>query len=498
MEMMIVLLIVAVVAAATAPMVTKKMSGGLGIGDSPWLFTGDGRSITFNPAGLDDATVIIGAPAYNNVNANGSLTGAEHPRLVIAGGDNVAGLVFADENGQFSSVFDLLGSKVLMGSGAVGANSVAIGHAMQLGGNKNVTALGYNVQTNTEDSVVIGSGAIANKGCDGTNAPVVIGRDAQAGNAADALGATAIGGYSCVLGNYAVALGNQAKSSTKATALGYGARAGVTDDAATSSEQIAIGYNAVATGRYNIAIGTNAQATGINSIAIGSSSDTSPVKASENNQVVLGTESQHVYIPGDLIVGGNVMLGANANSRVYMRESNGVGNGHGVMYLFSNVTDNRFCGAQTPPAGTNGDITYEKFLSDRRLKNVGERFTAGLAELNKLDVYNYTFKKDKENTPRVGVMAQDLQKVFPNAVVKGDDGFLRIRMEDMFYAMINAIKELNTRVCEIVKNVTDINAKIDAQQKTIEEQQKTIKELQTQNAEFEKRLTKLENNKCKK
>ena len=504
MEMMIVLLIVAVVAAATAPMVTKKMSGGLGIGDSPWLFTGDGRSITFNPAGLDDATVIIGAPAYNNVNANGSLTGAEHPRLVIAGGDNVAGLVFADENGQFSSVFDLLGSKVLMGSGAVGANSVAIGHAMQLGGNKNVTALGYNVQTNTEDSVVIGSGAIANKGCDGTNAPVVIGRDAQAGNAADALGATAIGGYSCVLGNYAVALGNQAKSSTEATALGHSARAGVDDKGAavaTKKGQIAIGYNAVATGHYSIAIGTNAQAPGDNSIAIGSSSDTSPVTASEDNQVVLGTESQHVYIPGDLIVGGNVMLGANAQKKVHLREADGAR----FMYTFSSVVGDDKMKAVKETFKNNSGIDYSTFIkkmgtfsSDRRLKNVGERFTAGLAELNKLDVYNYTFKKDKENTPRVGVMAQDLQKVFPNAVVKGDDGFLRIRMEDMFYAMINAIKELNTRVCEIVKNVTDINAKIDAQQKTIEEQQKTIKELQAQNTEFEKRLTKLENNKCKK
>ena len=174
------------------------------------------------------------------------------------------------------------------------------------------------------------------------------------------------------------------------------------------------------------------------------------------------------------------------------------------MYTFSSVSkDEMKAGKET--FNNNSGIDYSTFIknmgtfsSDGRLKNVGERFTAGLAELNKLDVYNYTFKKDKENTPRVGVMAQDLQKVFPNAVVKGDDGFLRIRMEDMFYAMINAIKELNAKVCEIVKNVTDINAKIDAQQKTIEEQQKIIKELQAQNAEFEKRLTKLENNKCKK
>ena len=40
-------------------------------------------------------------------------------------------------------------------------------------------------------------------------------------------------------------------------------------------------------------------------------------------------------------------------------------------------------------------------------------------------------------------MAQDLEKIFPKAVFKGDDGFLRIRMEDMFYALVNAVKELD-------------------------------------------------------
>ena len=54
--------------------------------------------------------------------------------------------------------------------------------------------------------------------------------------------------------------------------------------------------------------------------------------------------------------------------------------------------------------------------SDRRLKNVGEVFTGGLNKIKQLKVYNYTFKEDENKTPRVGVIAQDLQKVFPDAV----------------------------------------------------------------------------------
>ena len=85
-------------------------------------------------------------------------------------------------------------------------------------------------------------------------------------------------------------------------------------------------------------------------------------------------------------------------------------------------------------------------VSDRRLKYVGKENTSGLDKIRQLKVFNYTFKKDEKKTPHVGVIAQDLQKVFPDAVKKGVDGFLTIRMENMFYAVINAIKELDSRV----------------------------------------------------
>ncbi len=109
-------------------------------------------------------------------------------------------------------------------------------------------------------------------------------------------------------------------------------------------------------------------------------------------------------------------------------------------------------------------------FSDRRLKNVGKEFAAGLAELKKLDLYHYTYKEDEYKTPHVGVMAQDLQKIFPDAVRKGEDGFLRIRMEDMFYAVINAVKELDSRVS------------------LLEQQQKRIDELEKRLADLEKKV----------
>ena len=88
--------------------------------------------------------------------------------------------------------------------------------------------------------------------------------------------------------------------------------------------------------------------------------------------------------------------------------------------------------------------------------------------LFQLKIFNFTYKKDPTKEPHVGVIAQDLQKVFPNAVKKGADGFLTIRMEDMFYAVINAIKELD--------------AKYQAQEKRIDALEKRIEKLEANKA----------------
>ena len=130
----------------------------------------------------------------------------------------------------------------------------------------------------------------------------------------------------------------------------------------------------------------------------------------------------------------------------------------------------------------NNKIWYK---SDRRLKNVGEKFTSGLEQIKKLDLYNFTFKADKNKTPQVGVIAQDLQKVFPNAVWKGEDGYLRIRWDEMFYAVINAVKELDKKIETAFEQIKTNTDKVTKLQTQVDEQQKVIMDL-------EKRLAKLE------
>mgnify|MGYP004552743367 CR=1 FL=1 len=116
-------------------------------------------------------------------------------------------------------------------------------------------------------------------------------------------------------------------------------------------------------------------------------------------------------------------------------------------------------------------------VSDIRLKNVGEKFTGGLAEIKKLNVYNYTFKNDPNKLPQVGVIAQDLKMVFPNAVTKGEDGYYKIRWDEMLYSAINAVKELNTKVINIARR--------------IESDRNRVANLKKDNAELNAQLDKL-------
>lgn len=141
-------------------------------------------------------------------------------------------------------------------------------------------------------------------------------------------------------------------------------------------------------------------------------------------------------------------------------------NDRGGVWISPNQQDYAGCyNADVPILGTitlnfNGGVCLDSTSSDRRLKNIGTRSIAGLKELNQLKIYDYTFKNDKSKHSQIGVMAQDLQKVFPNSVFDGPDGYLRIRWDEMFFASINAIKELDRKIVSLVNRATKVETQI--------------------------------------
>ena len=123
--------------------------------------------------------------------------------------------------------------------------------------------------------------------------------------------------------------------------------------------------------------------------------------------------------------------------------------------------------------------------SDERLKNISGDTSVGLKELNQLEIKDFTYKQDPNKTKHVGVIAQQLQKVLPNAVFKDNDGYLRIREEHILFTAVNSIKELFKQVQELASKIVGLDKKITE----LEAQNKLLKE---QNAAFEKRFAELE------
>ena len=253
-------------------------------------------------------------------------------------------------------------------------------------------------------------------------------------------------------------------------------------EGATNNEGSSTLDGATASGISSIAIGVGAQASHTNSVALGTNA-----QATAANQIVLGTADTTVYIPGNLVVDKNVYLGRSG----YKTSIYGTGEVSGTRTLCwrENYQAGHHSAANT--ASFVGDI--DDAYSDRRLKNVGEVFKAGLEEIKKLELFHYTYKKDESKTPHVGVMAQDLMKIFPDAVWKGEDGFYRIRMEDMFYALVNAVKELDAKI-EALKNneIAELRKENKEMHKLIEALQKQNEKIVEQNEKLEKRINALE------
>ena len=546
MEMMVVLLIMSIIAAATAPIVSRKMTRSSGTGASPWVFTGQGKNIAFNMAGSDNITAIIGATKV----PDGTKT-----RLYIDCGDSSSQLALGRGDQAASILADPVGRRVAIYSanstGEIPNDTVSFGMGQTLNG-KNLVAIGSNVNAGAEGATGIGSGA-------------------SAGGSSS----TAIGYQASATGSQSTAVGAYSTASQNAVAIG--------SNAVAANDSIAIGKDVNITGSGSIVIGKNSKAEKANSIVIGNN-----VTASGDNQIVLGTKDDTIYIPGNIVVGKSAYLGADDTSAIVaLRTEKNTNNKNAQLSIITggleqartngdvdyDVIDSYFTTCDTskitftkreyftstssPPSlsysakakdgswkysknpnghfsisgtfGTTGPVMFDKdgnifFIlgalgsklvdapkdgvissrssgktSDRRLKNVGEKFTDGLEALKKLDLYHYTFKNDESKTPHVGVMAQDLQKVFPDAVTKGDDGYLRIRFEDMFYAVINAVKELDSKINELsaqvktaFEDIVSVKSKNNEQDKIIEEQQKLIEVQQEAINELQKRVSELE------
>lgn len=138
-------------------------------------------------------------------------------------------------------------------------------------------------------------------------------------------------------------------------------------------------------------------------------------------------------------------------------------------------------GTTTDPGAkldVNGDVRATGFIasSDRRLKKNFEK-TNGLETISKLKGYRYEWKDTGKKD--FGVIAQEVEKVMPEAVVTNPEtGMKAVKYNGLFAPVIESIKELYSAIT--------------GQDKKIKEQDRKIASLEKKNKELEERLLKIE------
>ena len=472
-------------AISTGPNAVAIAPGGVGSSmDGRTRATGSSSiALGGNTQSTKDYSIAIGVSARSTEEysmALGTLSAANAKNAISIGYSSAA----SEENAI--AIGDATSSA--LGTIAIGDAANALSdYAVALGLNTNASgdqsiALGYYTSMKGSNSIGIGNNAnseVSNAIAIGTNASVLrgggiaIGNNAYSGATNSTLygdNAVAIGSGAKMGNDYGVAIGNNSGHTNKGT---YG---------------VAIGYNACqyVSGSNKVCIGANSgpfadsdwAKDDVERVFIGSKSkyNGAPAvlevfndpygKMSYRDNDDWGVNTTGVVVNGNLIVKGLIYSvipkakdGYDCCSTGLHGRSGGQMESFGLPHQLTGYFGNDFVGVNT------------QIRSDRRLKYIGKEFNSGLDKIRQLKVFNYTFKKDEAKEPRVGVIAQDLQKVFPDAVKKGADGFLTIRMEDMFYAVINAIKELDARVTALEKEnqvLKEQNKALDARLKAVE------------------------------
>ena len=291
------------------------------------------------------------------------------------------------------------------------------------------------------------------------------------GSATDAIqtaNATASGHTSTAMGrnttaseNYSTAMGDGTTASGIAsTAMGGDTEAsGIASTAmgggttASGSNSTAMGGNTTASGYYSTAMGGNTTASGYYSTAMGYNT-----KAGDYGSLVIGqyndagsaaTSDTSFSLENTAFVIGR---GANADARL---------DAFKVMFNGDATLSNDLT--------VEGDIVIS---SDARLKANIVSLGSTLARLLLIDGKSYTMKKDGKQ--KIGVLAQDIQKVFPELVSTDDRDMLAVNYQGLVPVLINALKEQDGKMKEQGAKMKEQQADIDE----LKEQEKRLERLE--------------------
>ena len=338
-----------------------------------------------------------GADSPFSYNSN-ELGGIEVANYTIASGSNA----FAVGNDNLASG----SSSTAMGRGTIasGDDSTAMGANTEASGSSS-TAIGLSTTASGDYSVAIGYGSLE-EGNFLTGTPYYRNE--------------AIGIRSHVIGN------RNKSTGSKSFSIGN-------DNLSQGTGAFSVGENNISTGDYSMALGLFSE-----SVAYGSFSFGNNAYADGYNTTAIGS--------ANTVDDSAITDQWNQNNRAFV-----IGNG------FYDIDNAQLTRSDAFTVWFNGDATLAGNLninSDARLKANIVSLGSTLAKLLQIDGKSYTMKKDESEKQKIGLLAQDIEKVFPE-LVSESNGIKSVNYQGLVPVLINALKEQEERIKRLEELLLD-------------------------------------------
>ena len=265
------------------------------------------------------------------------------------------------------------------------------------------------------------------------------------------LGTTASGNPSTAMGRGTTASGDES------TAMGYlttasGRRSTAMGAYTTASGDYstAMGYYTTASGDFSTASGEGTTASGMISTAMGAGTTANGMFSTAMGYFITASDRS------SLIIGQHNLLGSTVtNSATDFSLEN-------TAFVIGNGTNsaNR---SDALVVKFNGDATLAGNLninSDARLKANIVSLGSTLSKLLQIDGKSYTMKKDESEKQKIGLLAQDIEKVFPE-LVSESHGVKSVNYQGLVPVLINALKEQDAMMKEQDSRLSTQQSEID-------------------------------------